>query len=329
VSAPSRSRSERAERARGSRSRRLRRRLLPLLLVVAAVVLTTIATVAGPGAQPGSAQSDGPAVVVGKVSRGAGGPSFDRRLTFLVIGSDSGAPKFGRGGVASRGRADSIHLVVIDPRTRKGTVVGFPRDSWVSIPGGGTGRINSAMVFGGPELLVRTVESLSGIQVDYWVLTSFDGLTDLVNGVGGVRVKVSRRINDHVAGANLRPGVQRLSGTQALAYSRARKSVPGGDLTRSKHQADVLLGGLGTFQAQMKQDPAALMRWLAVMRREVSTDLSFGELLRLALVARQVPPSALSNKVLPGTDANIGGASVIRLSGGATRILADTRAGRY
>jgi polyisoprenyl-teichoic acid--peptidoglycan teichoic acid transferase len=314
----------------GSRGGRPTRRLLLLIVVVvAALAVVTAALTGGPAARTDAQPDDTPSVIVGKVSRGAAGPTFDRRLTFLVIGSDSGAPRFGRGGLASRGRADSIHLVVVDPRTRKGTVVGFPRDSWVPIPGRGSGRINSAMVFGGPELLVRTVEALSGIQVHYWVLTSFDGLTDLVDGVGGVRVRVRLRIDDRVAGANLRPGVKRLGGAQALAYSRARKTIPGGDLARSRHQADVLLGGLGTFQAQMRRDPAALMRWLAVVRREVATDLTFGELLRLALVARQIPPGGLSNKVLPGSGASVGGASVIRLGGSARRILADTRAGRY
>ena len=75
------------------------------------------------------------------------------------------------------------------------------------------------------------------------------------------------------------------SGRQALAYARARKTLPGGDFDRSRHQGQLLLGGLGTFQRQVAQDPAKVMTWLSVMRDEVRSDLPFPELLRLALLA--------------------------------------------
>jgi len=305
------------------------RRALPAaalaLAALAALTATGLLGGTGAGAQP---TTTGPSMVVAKVTKGAAAPSVDRRLTFLVIGSDSGAPKFGRGGTAAGGRADSIHLVVIDPRARRGVMVGFPRDSYVAIPGHGTGKINSAMVYGGPPLLVRTVEQYSGIRIDYYALTSFDGLTDLVNAVGGVRVNVERAVVDHAAGADIRPGRQKLSGPRALAFSRARKSVPGGDFTRSEHQGQVLVGGLATFQEQLKRDPTTLMRWLAAARREVRLDLPFTEQLRLALVAARIPPSGIRNVVLPGGAGNAGGASIVRLAPGAHRLLADARDGR-
>jgi LCP family protein required for cell wall assembly len=309
-----------------------RRRVATALAL--ALALAGLAALTVPGLLPGSGAdaqpttTGDPAVVVSKVANGSAGPEQDGRLAFLVIGSDSGAPKFGRGGTAAGGRADSIHLVVVDPRARRGVVVGFPRDSYVAIPGHGSGKINAAMVYGGPSLLVRTVEQFSGIGIDYYALTSFDGLTDLVNAIGGVHVNVRRAVHDDVAGANIRAGRQKLSGPRALAFARARKSVPGGDFARSEHQGQILVGGLATFQHQLKDDPTTLMRWLAATRREVKLDMPFTEQLRLALVARRIPPRNLQNVVLPGGGGTAGGASIVRLAPGARRLLADARDGR-
>jgi polyisoprenyl-teichoic acid--peptidoglycan teichoic acid transferase len=269
-----------------------------------------------------------PAVTVQRAHKSAAGPDFKGRITFLVVGSDSGAPKFGRGGVAERGRADSLHLVVLDAGRRQGIVMGFPRDSYVPIPGHGTNKINAAMSLGGPALLIRTFEQLTRIRIDYFALTSFDGLTDLVNRVGGVQVDVDMNIRDHFAGAFLDKGRRRLSGTAALAYSRARKTVPGGDLARSRHQAQVLLGGLATYQAQVLEDPTRVMKWLAIMHDEVKTDLPFPEQLRLALFARSVPPARLGNVVVPSQPGTAGSASIVRLLPGAYSLFARVRAGQ-
>jgi len=268
-----------------------------------------------------------PAVTVQRAHKGAAAPSFKRRITFLVVGSDSGAPKFGRGGAAAHGRADSLHLVVLDPVKRQGIVMGFPRDSYVPIPGHGTNKVNAAMSFGGPALLVRTFERLTGIHIDYFALTSFDGLTDLVNRVGGVRVNVDMNIRDHVAGAFMNKGPQRLSGARALAYARARKTVPGGDIARSRHQGQILIGGLATYQAQVAKDPARVMKWLAIMNDEVQTDLPIREQLNLALFARTVAPSWLHNVVVPNTTGTAGRASIVRLLPGAYSLFARVRAG--
>ena len=304
------------------------RRPLAIVVAVALAAGVAVAAVAASNYRPFAASAD-QAVIVQRAHAGAAAPSFNKRLTFLVIGSDSGAPKFGRGGSAARGRADSIHLVVVDPVRKRGVVLGFPRDSYVPIAGHGTGKITGAMAFGGPPLLIRTVERLTGINIDYFVLTSFDGLSDMVSRVGGVQVNVDMNISDHAAGANLRRGRQRLGGAAALAYARARKSVPGGDFTRSRHQGQILIGGLATYQRQTKQDPARVMKWLAIMSDEVKTNLPVGELLRLALMARGFPPSRLNNVVVPGAAGNAGGASVVRLSSSAYPLFARIRAGRY
>ncbi len=314
------------------------RRGLRLLLALALVAAgATALAVAGPG-QARRAHTAAPLppmqrahaaapILIQRAHAAAAVPSRDRRITFLVVGSDAGAPRHGRGGTAAGGRGDALHLVVVDGGKRRGVILDLPRDSWVPIPGHRTSKINAALTAGGPPLLDRTVEQLTGIRVDYFVLTSFDGLADLVNRVGKVQVSVDQNIDDRFSGAHLRKGSRVLDGEQALAYARARKTLPGGDLDRTRHQGLILLGGLGTYQRQAAANPAATLRWLAAMRDSVQTDLPFPELLRLALFARTVPPSAIRNVGVPGVPGVAGAASVVRLTPAAYALFDRVRRG--
>jgi polyisoprenyl-teichoic acid--peptidoglycan teichoic acid transferase len=295
-------------------------------LGLAAALAAGLVVAASPR-RPAGAQA-GPAVTVQRAHAGSATPSLKGRIVLLTVGSDSGAPRFGRGGTMERGRADALQLVVLDPAQRRGSILSFPRDSYVPIPGHGTSKINAAMAFGGPPLLVSTFERLTGLSIDYYALTSFDGLTDIVNKVGGVQVNVDMNLRDQFAGAFLDKGRRTLNGSQALAYARARKTLPGGDFDRTRHQGQLLLGGLGTYQRQVAKDPTQVMTWLGVLRDEVKTDLPFPELLRLALLATRVPPGAIRNVPVPSVAGSAGGASVVRLQPGAYALFARIRSGK-
>ena len=305
-----------------------RRRAAALVAVAGLVAALAAGLVVTLSPRRAATAQEGAAVTVQRAHAGSATPAFKQRLVLLTIGSDSGAPKFGRGGSMERGRADALQLVVLDAASRRGAVLSFPRDSYVPIPGHGTNKINAAMAFGGPPLLVATFERLTGLTIDYYALTSFDGLTDMVNKVGGVQVNVDMNLRDHFAGAFLDKGRRKLNGGQALAYARARKTLPGGDFDRSRHQGQLLLSGLGTFQRQVAENPARVMTWLSVLRDEVRTDVPFPELLRLALLATKVPPSSIKNLPVPGAAGMAGGASVVHLQPSAYSLFARIRAGK-
>ena len=313
-------------RAGGSLARR--RRAAALVAVVGLVAALAAGLVVAVSPRGAATAQEGAAVTVQRAHAGSATPAFKQRLVLLTIGSDSGAPKFGRGGSMESGRADALQLVILDAASRRGAVLSFPRDSYVPIPGHGTNKINAAMAFGGPPLLVATFERLTGLTIDYYALTSFDGLTDMVNKVGGVQVNVDMNLRDHFAGAFLDKGRRKLNGGQALAYARARKTLPGGDFDRSRHQGQLLLSGLGTFQRQVAENPARVMTWLSVLRDEVRTDVPFPELLRLALLATKVPPGSIKNLPVPGAAGMAGGASVVHLKPSAYSLFARIRAGK-
>jgi LCP family protein required for cell wall assembly len=313
-------------RAGGSLARR--RRAAALVAVAGLVAALAAGLVVAVSPRGAATTQEGAAVTVQRAHAGSATPAFKQRLVLLTIGSDSGAPKFGRGGSVESGRADALQLVILDAASRRGAVLSFPRDSYVPIPGHGTNKINAAMAFGGPPLLVATFERLTGLTIDYYALTSFDGLTDMVNKVGGVQVDVDMNLRDHFAGAFLDKGRRKLNGGQALAYARARKTLPGGDFDRSRHQGQLLLSGLGTFQRQVAENPARVMTWLSVLRDEVRTDVPFPELLRLALLATKVPPGSIKNLPVPGAAGMAGGASVVHLKPSAYSLFARIRAGK-
>ena len=221
-------------------------------------------------------------------------------------------------------RSDSLHLLAVNPRTMQGTVVGFPRDSWVEIPGHGTGKINTALAIGGPQLMAETVRHLTGLPVDYYVLTGFAGLPDIVDELGGVDVYVDRRMNDSASGARFEPGWHHFNGGETLAFSRDRHDVPNGDFTRSENQGKVILAALAKMRAEVS-DEGGLSSWINVLVRHVDLDMGMGDLMRLGALARRLAPESLNNIVLPGKVGTAGGQSVVFLGDAAAQVFLDLR----
>jgi LCP family protein required for cell wall assembly len=292
------------------------RRATPI--VAAAVLAWSLGSALG--SLPGRPAEASSAIVVGKVrARFTPEASGRRTIVILAVGSDARP-----GQNPLRSRADSLHLLLLHPRKRQAVVVGIPRDTWVSIPGRGSSKINAALAFGGPDLLVRTVERAFGARIDYWALTTFTGIARMVDAVGGLRVRVPFRMRDRNARSNFRPGMQRLKGREVLAFSRDRHSVPGGDFGRQENGGRVFLAALTQFREEYRREPARLLAWLGAGARNLRTDLRIGELLDLVFAAARVRPAQVRNVVLPGRAGSIGSTSVVFVPmSTARRIVGD------
>jgi LCP family protein required for cell wall assembly len=228
-------------------------------------------------------------------------------IWMLLVGSDARP-----GENMTRSRGDALQLVGINTKTGAAASIGIPRDSWVSIPGYGYNKINASMVFGGPRLLGQTVGNLVGVQPQYVMVTRFQSFINMVNSIGGIDVYNPTPFSDDVLHRDPFPkGKIHLKGYSAMAFSRIRHSLPGGDFDRSANQQRTMKG-IVTKIGQRAGQPGFLARGVATVMKNLDTNLGPGELYRLAEVAAHVDPHKITSCVVQGSIGDIGGASVVR-----------------
>jgi len=164
--------------------------------------------------------------------------------TYLLVGSDSrkGLSRAERRrlgtGTAEGRRTDTIMLL----HTGRGPnlLLSIPRDSIVEVPGHGTTKINAAYAYGGPRLLVRTIENATDIRVDSYVEIGFAGFVNVVDAVGGVEICPKVAMKDPLANLDIEKGCQEADGPEALGYARSRKLSNLGDIDRAQRQREVV-----------------------------------------------------------------------------------------
>jgi len=217
--------------------------------------------------------------------------------------------------------SDSIHIIEIDPKNHHAVIIGVPRDSWVSIPGHGTNKINAAMGYGGPQLLIQTLEQISGLHIDYYALTTFWGISSMIDQIGGLTVDVPFSMHDSYSGANFSPGVHHLDGKQVLAFSRDRHSLLSGDFGRSEDGGRVFLAALAQYREEFVKDPSRMLSWISAGMRNLSTDLPLSNILQLAYFSTKIPLKNVQNMVLPGTTGTQGALSVVYINMAQAKVI--------
>ena len=206
---------------------------------------------AGAAAFAAEINPEGTPVLVANQAQGAVSiPDWDgtSRLTLLLLGVDKRENDYAR--------SDTIILVNIDPVEKTARMLSIPRDLKVIIPGFGAHKINAAYAFGdansnvpggGPGLMMRTIETNFGINIDYFAEVDFNGFVKIVDTVGGVTLDVPYPIrdNEYPAPNNqymriyFPSGWQHMDGQRVLQYARTRHDD--GDGRRSARQQQVLL----------------------------------------------------------------------------------------
>jgi LCP family protein required for cell wall assembly len=193
-------------------------------------------------------------------------PAASKGYDYVLVGSDSRVGltpaqqrllHTGSTKVAEGKRTDSIILVHVPSGSGKPALISLPRDSYLPIPGHGHNKINAAYSLGGPRLLVKTIEQVTGVRIDGYVEIGFGGFASVVDSLGGVDICVKRAMDDPKAGINLKAGCQTLDGPNALGYVRARYSDPLGDIGRAQRQRQFL----GAIMKKAVSPSTALIPW--------------------------------------------------------------------
>lgn len=234
---------------------------------------------------------------ISTTSLGAGGqrsegPVDDRkdRLQILVLGSDTRSGKNSQYGTADQssgyGQSDVMMLVDISADNNHVNVISFPRDLLVDVPACKDQAsneqhdarpgvmINSAMAEAGIGCAVDTVNKLTGLEVDHFMMADFNAVKELTTTVGGVDVCVNSAVDDSDSGLHLPKGTSQVQGDQALAFLRTRHAfADGGDLGRIKAQQSFL----GSLTRKLKSegtlsDPQKLLGIADTMTKNLTVD---------------------------------------------------------
>jgi polyisoprenyl-teichoic acid--peptidoglycan teichoic acid transferase len=227
----------------------------------------------------------------------------------VLLGSDA------RAGEASR--SDTIVVAKAG-----GGMLAVPRDTLVDIPGVGEDKINAAFASGGPELTVETLENLTGVRMNDYVIVHFGGVEEIVDALGGITLDVGKPIKVGIDGRRvyIPAGTQTLDGTEALAYVRYRGG-PTADIGRIGRQQKFL-----RELAHESTSPTKLLRLPATARatwRNIDTNMNPLEAARFAVRTRL---SGIGDAELyPGTPQYIGGISYwVPDKGAGDKVVSET-----
>lgn len=247
-----------------------------------------------------------------------GGKKFVR---ILVMGEDN-TSKMRESG---RGLSDTLMVAAIDLDKNTVRAISVPRDTRVEIPGHGFAKINSAHVYGGPDLSIQKVEEVLGVKIDYYMKTNIAGLQGIVDLLGGIGIDIEKNLHytDRAGGLyiNLKKGYRHLNGEQALGYVRFRHDALG-DITRIQRQQKFLRA-----IARHMLQPGNILKAPQIIdemydKGYIKTNLNLKDLEELISIAKNVPPDKMVMETAPGLCQNIDGASYFIVDEEAAHLLA-------
>jgi LCP family protein required for cell wall assembly len=223
-------------------------------------------------------------------------PAAKEPVYVLLLGDDH---RPGQG----RQRSDTMMLARVDTVKKNVLLLSIPRDTRIEIPGHGIGKINAAYAYGGPALAITAVKKLTGLPVNHFAEIDFQGLTDVVDSMGGLMIDVDREINDeyrakyHNGVAHISKGYQRLNGAQALTFVRSR-AFPEGDFIRVMHQRQFLMAL--AKQAMSASQVAKLPAIMDAASQHMTTDMALPDLMAFAREIRGIPEKSFIGRTVPG-----------------------------
>lgn len=183
---------------------------------------------------------------------------------YLLIGGDAGPDRVGV-------RSDVMVLVHVPEDKSNVTLIHFPRDLYVSIPGHQKNKLNAAYSFGGAPLLVQTMQNLLGVEIDHVAMVDFEGFKRMTDAVGGVDVNVEE--GSQVDNIVFTEGIMHMDGDTALKFVRQRKELSEGDISRGRRQqAFIKALMLKTLSKETLTNPVRLKDFLDAATSNLTVD---------------------------------------------------------
>lgn len=224
-------------------------------------------------------------------------------VNVLVMGSDTRAGANGAAaGGSTPGLSDTTLILHVSASRNYAYGVSLPRDAMVERPAcrkkdgsgvspGGLVQFNSAYAVGGPLCTVKTVEVLTGIRMDHFIVIDFVGFKAMVDAINGVKICVPEEVNDTVGNISLPAGTYTVSGQQALDYVRVRHGIgaPTGDIGRMKRQQTFIAAMINkVVSAGTLANPVRLFNFLDAATESLTTDKEFANLKQMASLGRSL-----------------------------------------
>jgi LCP family protein required for cell wall assembly len=228
-------------------------------------------------------------------------------LNILLMGSDN---RDGTNiGGETPGLSDTTILLHLSADRKRAYGVSIPRDAMVqrpdckskdgkkTVPGGLT-QFNAAYAVGGPLCTIHTVEKITGVRIDHFVVINFAGFKEMVNAVNGVEVCVPSEVNDDVGHIHLPAGTYKVNGNQALDYVRVRHGIGAetGDIGRMKRQQAFISAMIKKVVSKgTLANPVRLYKFLDAATKSLTTDTGFAHLKELASLGSSLKNIGLDN----------------------------------
>ena len=236
--------------------------------------------------------------------------SKKERVNILLLGIDQRDNKTDQG----PWRTDTMILVSIDPATQSASMLSIPRDLWVTIPGYGENRINTAHATGdirqypggGVALAKKTVWYTFGVPVHYYVRINFAGFEKMIDAIGGITIDVEEAIHDDkypdqnygTMVVDIPAGVQRMDGKTALQYARVRHGS--NDFDRMARQQQVILA-VRDKVLSLNIPLVRLPQLIELAGSSIQTDLKLDEMIALAGILRTIERDSIRHGVIDDT----------------------------
>ena len=228
-------------------------------------------------------------------------------LNVLVMGSDN---RDGTNiGGDTPGLSDTTILLHLSADRSRAFGVSIPRDAMVErpecqtkdgkkiVPGGLT-QFNAAYAVGGPACTIKTVEKITDVRIDHFVVINFVGFKEMVNAINGVKVCVPEEVNDEIGRIHLPAGTYKVNGSQALDYVRVRHGIGAetGDIGRMKRQQAFIAAMVEKVVSKgTLANPVRLYRFLDAATQSLTTDTGFAYLKELVSLGSSLKNIGLDN----------------------------------